>query len=167
MKKSYLKEACGSLSFILLGDSAVGKSCFFNRYFKNQYPTSNWGFGIDKEIKFIKIDNKIYKLTVWDTSGQERFRASPRKYYQHVDGVLLFFDVTSEETFGSVSNWIKYVKDNSNKNITNDSNNQLEISLYLIGNKIEQPERIITKEKAEELANSLGMKYFEISSNLI
>ena len=114
---------------------------------------------MDKDIKPIKIGNKIYKLNLWDTSGQERFRELPRKYFKHVDGVLLFFDVTSEETFDSVSNWIKFVKDNSNKNITNDS-------LYLIGNKIERPDRIITKEKAEELANSFGIKYFEISCKL-
>ena len=61
---------------------------------------------------------------------------------------------------------MKDVKDNSNKTITNDSNNQSEISLYLIGNKIDKPNRVATRKKAEEMARSLGMKYFQISSKI-
>ena len=66
--------------------------------------------------------------------------------------VLLFFDVTNESSFDNIKNRIKDVKDNlSNK------------SLYLIGNKIDIEDRVITREKAEKMAKSLGMKYFEAS----
>ena len=146
----------GALSFILIGDSRVGKTCLLNRYFKNEFKletTSN--IGIDKDFKYIKVGNDKYKLTVWDTVGQERFRSLPKKYYQNADGVLLLFDVTLEETFTNVSNWIKDVKDNSNK----DS----DIIIYVIGNKIDKPDRVISKEKAEEFVKSLGLEYFEIS----
>ena len=160
-------NAQGSLSFILIGDSTVGKTCFLNRYFKNQFTETFLStIGIDKEMKHVKVGNENYKLTVWDTAGQERFRCLPKKYYQNADGVLLLFDVTSEETFTSVSNWMKDVKDNSNKTITNDANNQSDISLYLIGNKIDKPDRVISREKAEEMAKSLGMKYFEVSCKI-
>ena len=148
-------NAEGSLSLILVGDSTVGKTCFLNRYFKNQFNSTISNIGIDKEIKFVKINNLIYKLTVWDTVGQERFRALPKKYFQNADGVLLLFDVTKEESFTNVSNWMKDIKDNSNK----ESN----IIIYLVGNKIDLNERLITKENAEELAQSLGMKYFDVS----
>ena len=148
-------NAEGSLSLILVGDSTVGKTCFLNRYFKNQFNSTISNIGIDKEIKFVKINNLIYKLTVWDTVGQERFRALPKKYFQNADGVLLLFDVTKEESFTNVSNWMKDIKDNSNK----ESN----IIVYLVGNKIDLNERLITKENAEELAQSLGMKYFDVS----
>ena len=148
-------NAEGSLSIILVGDSTVGKTCFLNRYFKNQFNSTISNIGIDKEIKFVKINNLIYKLTVWDTVGQERFRALPKKYFQNADGVLLLFDVTKEESFTNVSNWMKDIKDNSNK----ESN----IIIYLVGNKIDLNERLITKENAEELAQSLGMKYFDVS----
>ena len=157
----------GTLSFILIGDSTVGKTCFLNRYFKNQFTETFLStIGIDKEMKYVKVNNENYKLTVWDTAGQERFRCLPKKYYQNADGVLLLFDVTNEETFTNVSNWMKDVKDNSNKKIGNDANNQSDISLYLIGNKIDKPERVIPREKAEEMAKSLGMKYFEVSCKI-
>ena len=166
-KKANLMNGQGALSFILIGDSTVGKTCFLNRYFKNQFTETFLStIGIDKEMKNVKVGNDNYKLTVWDTAGEERFRCLPKKYYQNADGVLLLFDVTSEDTFTSVSNWMKDVKENSNKNITNDANKESEISLYLIGNKIDKPDRVISREKAEEMAKSLGMKYFEVSCKI-
>ena len=166
-KKGNLMNEQGALSFILIGDTTVGKTCFLNRYFKNTFVEAFLStIGIDKEIKLVKVGNDNYKLTVWDTAGEERFRCLPKKYYQNADGVLLLFDVTKEETFISVSNWMKDVKDNSNKTISNDANNQSDMSLYLIGNKIDLPNRVISREKAEELAKSLGMKYFEVSCKI-
>ena len=153
----------GALSFILIGDSTVGKTCFLLRYFKNQFNEVFLStIGIDKEIKHVKVGNDTYKLTLWDTAGQERFKCLPKKYYQNADGVLLLFDVTNEETFNNVTNWMKDVKENSNK-----EGKQSDIALYLIGNKIDKSnERVITKELAETQAKSLGMKYFEVSCKI-
>ena len=153
----------GALSFILIGDSTVGKTCFLLRYFKNQFNEVFLStIGIDKEIKHVKVGNDTYKLTLWDTAGQERFKCLPKKYYQNADGVLLLFDVTNEETFNNVTNWMKDVKENSNK-----EGKQSDIALYLIVNKIDKSnERVITKELAETQAKSLGMKYFEVSCKI-
>jgi small GTP-binding protein len=149
----------GALSFILIGDSTVGKTCFLTRYFKNQFnETFLSTIGIDKEIKHVRVGNDNYKMTLWDTAGQERFKCLPKKYYQNADGVLLLFDVTNEDTFNNVSKWMKDVKENSNK-----EGKESEIALYLIGNKIDKPDRVISKETAETQAKSLGMKYFEVS----
>ena len=68
----------GSLSFILIGDTTVGKSCFITRYFKNQfYEAFVTTIGVNKEIKHVKVGDDCYKLTLWDTAGQERFRSLP------------------------------------------------------------------------------------------
>ena len=158
VQKKSLMNVSGSLSLVLVGDKAVGKTCLINRYFKNRFSPTISNIGIDKDIKFVKLGEEEYKLTVWDTVGQERFRALPRKYYQNADGVLLLFDVTDEETFMHVNDWIKDVKDNSGK--------ESDVVIYILGNKIDMPERVITKEKAEEFAKSLGLKYFEISCKI-
>ena len=161
-KKLGLMNGQGALSFILIGDSTVGKTCFLTRYFKNQFnETFLSTIGIDKEIKHVKVGNDNYKMTLWDTAGQERFKCLPKKYYQNADGVLLLFDVTNEETFSNVSNWMKDVKENSNKD-----GKESEIALYLIGNKIDKPDRVIQRETAETQAKSLGMKYFEVSCKI-
>ena len=161
-KKVGIMNGQGALSFILIGDSTVGKTCFLTRYFKNQFnETFLSTIGIDKEIKHVKVGNDNYKMTLWDTAGQERFKCLPKKYYQNADGVLLLFDVTNEDTFNNVSNWMKDVKENSNKD-----GKESDIALYLIGNKIDKPDRVISKETAETQAKSLGMKYFEVSCKI-
>ena len=166
-KKIGLINGQGVLSFILIGDSTVGKTCFLTRYFKNQFnETFLSTIGIDKEIKHVKVGNDSYKMTLWDTAGQDRFKCLPKKYYQNADGVLLLFDVTNEETFNNVSNWMKDVKENSNKNMAGENGQDAEIALFLIGNKIDLPNRVITREQAEAQAKSLGMKYFEVSCKI-
>ena len=161
-KKLGLMNGQGALSFILIGDSTVGKTCFLTRYFKNQFnETFLSTIGIDKEIKHVKVGNDSYKMTLWDTAGQERFKCLPKKYYQNADGVLLLFDVTNEDTFNNVANWMKDVKENSNKD-----GKESDIALYLIGNKIDKPDRVIQRETAETQAKSLGMKYFEVSCKI-
>ena len=122
--------------------------------------------GIDKELNNVKIGDEVIKITLWDTTGQERFKSLPKKYYQNADGVLLLFDVTEEETFNNVTKWMNDVKDNSNKNFSNEDGKESDIALYLIGNKIDLPGRVITREQAEIQAKSLGMKYFEVSCKI-
>ena len=155
-KKQKLVNGQGYLSFILIGDTEVGKTCFFNRYFKDTFSLEFLStIGIEKESKLVKINQEIYKITLWDTAGQERFKSLPRKYYQNADGVFLLFDVTKEDTFNNVSNWINDVKENSN---LGGMDGQQQITLFLLGN--------INREQGEKLASSLGMKYFEISCKI-
>jgi small GTP-binding protein len=165
IKKQKLVNSQGYLSFILIGDTEVGKTCFFNRYFKDAFSFDFLStIGIEKESKLVKINKEIYKITLWDTAGQERFKSLPRKYYQNADGVFLLFDITKEDTFNNVSNWMNDLKENSN--ITVGEDGKPKIPLFLLGNKIDSMERVISREQGEKLAISLGMKYFEISCKI-
>jgi Ras-related protein Rab-24 len=46
-------------------------------------------------------------LFVWDTAGQERFRQIARMYYKDVQGVLVCFDLTDEESFTKLNFWLQ------------------------------------------------------------
>ena len=163
-KLARLENCESSISLILIGDSHVGKTNFLTRYIENKFHESFIStVGIEREIKGVKIDNKIYKLTIWDTAGQERFKSLPIKYYKNVDGVLLLYDVSDEETFNHVNSWLNDVKQNSNR--TN-AQGETDTSLFLVANKIDIEGRTISTSKGEELAKSLGMKYFEISCKI-
>ena len=147
-----------SITLILIGDTHVGKTNFLTRYINNEFHEVFVStVGIEREMKGLKIDGNLYKIIIWDTAGQERFKSLPRKYYKNVDGVLLLYDVSDEASFDDVNSWIKDVKENANRNTETD------LSLFLIANKIDIEERVISRQKGEELAKSLGMKYFEIS----
>lgn len=70
----------GLLSFVLIGDTCVGKQIFFDRFNDKKFVESLGGahIGIDKEVKYYQIANDIYKVTLWLTAGQERFRILPK-----------------------------------------------------------------------------------------
>ena len=160
-KLARLENCESSISLILIGDSHVGKTNFLTRYIENKFHESFIStVGIEREIKGVKIDNKKYKLTIWDTAGQERFKSLPIKYYKNVDGVLLLYDVSDQQTFDDVNSWLNDVKQNSNR--TNEQG-EFNTSLFLVANKIDKDERTVSNAQGEELAKSLGMKYFEIS----
>ena len=151
------------IKIILLGESEVGKSALFKRYFKNNFTVDNTlsTIGMETETKFIKINNEICKLTIFDTAGQEKFRAVPRNYYKNADGILLLFDVCNRNSFEKIKDWINEIKKYSNKSLNNEDNEN-KLIIYLIGNKIDN-EREVTKNEGENLANELKIKYFEIS----
>ena len=87
MKYDYL------LKFVIIGDSNVGKtnilSYFAFRKFKekDQFP-----IGCDFGVRKIEIKNKIYRLQIWDTAGQETFRSIIKAYYKNsVCAIMNYF----------------------------------------------------------------------------
>ena len=156
------------LTFILIGDSSVGKTSMAGRYFKNQFSDEFIStIGINKEIKIVKIADETIRINLWDTAGQERFnKALPKTYYQNSDGVLLLFDVGKEDSFENVKKWMSDFEQNSSKNFKEENGKRPDVYFYLIGNKVDLPKRVISKERATEMAKSLGMKYFEISCKI-
>ena len=147
----------GEFSLILSGASTVGKTCFLKRYLENIHNDRLIGtIGIDEKILNLKIKEIYYRLTIWDTAGAERFRSLSKKYYKNVDGALIFFDVSDENSFNNVVNVMRDIKENSNRIIP----------IYMIGNKIDEDKEIITKEEKKRLAQKLKVRYFEISNEL-
>lgn len=49
------------------------------------------------------------ELQVWDTAGQESFRAITRAYYRGAQGVLLVYDVTRRSSFSYLRSWLDEV----------------------------------------------------------
>ena len=157
------QETPSTLTLVLLGDSTVGKTSFSDRFFKNKFTESFLAtIGIDNDSIFIRVNKELLKLTIWDTAGQERFRSLPKKYYQNADGILLLYDVTNPSTFDNITNWMKDIKENTNKQTTADG-----MTIFLIGNKCDMVnERKVNKDTAEALAKNLGMQYQEVSCKL-
>jgi Ras-related protein Rab-1A len=49
------------------------------------------------------------KLQIWDTAGQERFRTITSAYYRGADGIIMVYDVTNQESFNHVADWLTEV----------------------------------------------------------
>lgn len=159
------KNVSNGYKLVLLGDSGVGKTALIHRHLKNEFKEEFLStIGIDDVTEFIKINNEQVRLQIWDTAGQERFRCLPRKYYQNADGILLLFSLDKKETFDNVSKWMNDIAQNANRVIGVDDINTT--TLFLLGNKFDLEERVVSRQEAEKKAQECGMAYFEISCKL-
>ena len=146
-----------SYKVLLLGNSCVGKTCILLRFSEDSY-TDNYEvtIGLNYRIKTINIDNNPIKMQIWDTSGEEKFKAIAKNFYRGAHGVLLVYDICEKKGFLDVKSWIEQIIENT------DNDN---IVMILCGNKIDkEKERIISKQEGENLAKSYGIPFFECSA---
>ena len=143
---------------ILIGDSNVGKTNIISRYCNNSFNyNSRYTIGIDFSTKLIQIEDKIVKIQIWDTAGQEKYRAIMPSYYRNCSGILIIFDITNEQSFDNVSKWYDEVL----KNCGTDK----DYKTMLIGNKSDlNDKRIISYSTARTFANKNRMLYIETSA---
>ena len=120
----------------------VGKSCLLSRVMDNDFKEEhNVTIGVEFGSFVVKIDGKIVKLQIWDTAGQESFRSITRIFYRGAHCVFLTYDVTWDDTFLDIIDWLKEAKQHSNPDIL----------LYLIGNQADlEDDRQVTRERAIE-----------------
>ena len=99
----------------------------------------------------------MIRIKIWDTAGQERYKALTRCFFQKAQGVIIVFDVTNQKTFSDLQYWIESM----NSHLYDDIDS---IPVIIIGNKIDLPKRIVTKEIAEQYAKEKNYNYYETSA---
>ena len=144
------------LKIILLGDSGVGKTSISARYidssFKDNYQAT---LQVEKRMKLINEDDKTsLRLNIWDTAGQEKFRAITRQFYRDCHGAFIVFDLTKKTSFNELNNWINELKTHGDEDTV----------IIILGNKSDlKTEREIPEEDIKnEIENKY--KYFEVSA---
>ena len=143
---------------LLLGDSTVGKTCFLLRYCDKTFQETHLAtIGFDYRLKNMTLQNgKKIKLQIWDTAGQDRFRAITKNYYKGANGIIIIYDVTNPQTYENVKIWISQIREEANPNVV----------IYLAGNKIDVPdeERIVKTEDGQKIADEFNLPFFETSA---
>lgn len=86
---------------MLVGDSGVGKTNLLTRFSKNEFSLeSKTTIGVEFATKTITTESgRVIKAQIWDTAGQDRYRAIASSYYKGAVGALLVYDITKEKTF--------------------------------------------------------------------
>ena len=143
---------------LLLGDSTVGKTCFLLRYCDKRFQEAHLStIGLDYRLKSMTLKNgKNIKLQIWDTAGQDRFRAITKNYYKGANGIILIYDITNLQSYENVKNWISQIKEEANPNVL----------IYLAGNKIDvgEEERVVKTEEGQKIADELNLPFYETSA---
>ncbi|KAI6652098.1 Ras-related protein RABA4b [Oopsacas minuta] len=145
------------MKVIIVGDCQVGKTHLLHTYVygksKKYHPQVT--VGVDHLYRVVNTDiNKPIKLELWDTSGEERYRALASVWYRHAVGAMVVFDLTDADSLDSIPNWIESI------------NRYTDCKAYiLVGNKndlIEQ--RKVDHNVAKKIADQNGMIYVETSA---
>ena len=95
---------------IIIGDTGVGKSCLMKRVMDNEFKQEHQvTIGVEFGSFGLKINNQVIKLQIWDTAGQESFRSVTRIFYRGAHCVFLTYDITRDETFANLVDWLKEI----------------------------------------------------------
>jgi Ras-related protein Rab-8A len=87
--------------------------------------------------------------------GQERFRTITTAYYRGAMGILLVYDVTDEQSFNNIRNWIRNIEQHAADNVDK----------VLIGNKCDMiSDKVVETARGQALADEYGIKFFETSA---
>ena len=144
---------------VLLGDVNVGKTSIASRYCKNSFNDHhiNTIGGAYQQQKVVLGNGAMVKLHIWDTSGQERFRAMTNLYYRDAQVAIITYDITNESSFSSIDFWIQELK----YKVENDN-----MILCLVGNKcdVNSNERKIQTSKGKNFAQENNMIFYETSA---
>jgi small GTP-binding protein len=140
---------------VIMGDSAVGKTTFMNKYtnnkrFKNApVPT----VGIDFGTKIIDgPENRKIKVHLWDTSGNKNYRKIADCYFKGVAGAVVMYNVSCRNSFENLSNWVKEFR-----YINNDNH----YPMFLLGADIGE-KRLVASLEGIKFARENNMFFSEI-----
>ena len=140
----------------LLGDSGVGKSSLLYRIADNLFPERHSPtIQADFMLHTVHVDSKTIRLQIWDTAGHERFKSVTSSYYRGSDGIFVVYDVTNQQSFDNVQNWIRDIE----------QNNTQKVKMLLLGNKHDLiTKKVVDYVTAKEYADQLGIHIFETSA---
>ena len=93
-------------------------------------------------------------MQIWDTAGQERFKTITQTYYKGAMGIIMTYAVNDRQSFNSLDNWARQIKTHASENVVK----------ILVGNKTDCKDRQVTEEEGRELAQSMGIYFFEMSA---
>lgn len=174
---------------VLLGDTAVGKSCLVVRFVRDEFfpfqePTIGgilW-FGVLSDLaafltQTVNVDNVTIKFEIWDTAGQgtdilslwgvERYRSLAPMYYRGAAAAIVVYDITSRVCFiclfhskESFNGAKSWVKELQRRGDPN-------VVIALAGNKCDlEEDRQVPREEAEEYAVENNLLFMETSAKM-
>jgi len=150
---------------VLIGNSSVGKTALFRKIETGEFYDINIStIGIGKKTLYMDIEEdnngkKIKKnicVSLYDTAGQEKYKATTLNYFKGADGIILMYDITNRGSFDNIEEWINSIKESIG------NAHSLEYIIMLIGNKLDlvdedEQNRTVKEDEAEDICHKFNM----------
>ena len=143
---------------VILIDRVLVKNRLIQQIIRNQF-AANYKLtgGVDILTKDVEFrPGEVATLSIWDLRGQQRYEHISSTFYKGAAGVILIFDLTKEETYTEVRNYLTEIKQFAGE----------KIPFVLIGIKVDLVEDVgvvIDREEARKFAKNEGGFYIETS----
>ena len=136
------------IKMILLGESGVGKTSIISRYVENKFSADVMSSSSMTFVsKKLTIDKQKIQLNIWDTVGQEKYRALSKLFFKDTKIVVLVYSIANLNTFQGLEYWINLYKETIGD----------EAILGIVGNKSDLfLEQEVDESQGEEFAKNNG-----------
>jgi small GTP-binding protein len=153
-KKLDLKNE--QIKVVLLGNVGVGKTAILQRLDEKPFQDLIIStFNPSYIVKEMNINGKKIELEVWDTAGQEQYKALSKLYIKNAKIAVLVYDITRKETLIDLDFWFKFIDEELGTRIT----------LGLAGNKTDLfTEEKVSKKEGKEYAENWGAVFSLLSA---
>ena len=142
MKKLENEE---EIKIILLGESGVGKTSIIKRFLYDKFnPNIEPSVTMNYGEKVLEIDKKKFRLFLWDTIGQEKYRSLSKLFLNETQIVILVYSITDMKSFKELNYWNNLYKEKIGK----------EVVLGVAGNKNDL-------YLSQEITEEFGKQYAE------
>ena len=150
------EEIAYLFKIIVIGDAGVGKSNIITKYTRNVFDeTMKPTLGVEFIMKKIQVLQKTVKLQIWDTAGQEKYRALAKNMYRNAVGILIVYDVSKRKSFENIKKWVEEARQYASENA----------SVIVVGNKKDLVElREVSVEEAQSMTQELKCYFLETSA---
>jgi small GTP-binding protein len=144
------------LKLVLVGNTAVGKTCIVKRaaddiFADDTSPT----LGASYLSKIVVIRETTVRVQIWDTAGQERYRGMTPMYFRGAHVAIVAYSVTDLDSFEAIDSWIVSLRDNGGPNVV----------IFVVGNKCDNEEgRVVETARGEGKATNLKAEFYEVSA---
>ena len=138
-----------NISIVIIGSYQCGKTSIVQRWVRPSVrPFVDETLAIEVLSNSIRLNDNIYLVRLWDTSGRVMYEPLLSKYIYNADCVVLVYDVTDKDSWLKMQQWMETIKKDHNKNIP----------ICIIGNKIDKESiRRIHKQDVHTYVRNCGM----------
>jgi Ras-related protein Rab-5C len=103
-----------------------------------------------------KLGGTNYRLNIWDTAGQEKYRALATMYYRGAECAIVAYCVDNRDSLEQADQyWIQEIKRECFEDML----------IVVVGNKCDlTKQRVVSVEEGQAMAEKHGATYFEVSA---